>query len=271
MGKDKAMMTQVHVDYEKPPVIEVACGVQFKDLKQLTVPLIGLFWTPYAEEYPTTNTVRPLPHTIEGTSARRGSPRLRFTQTQLPRTLFIHHSQNWVMQIQSDWFFHNWRREVEEEYPRFPGVYQRFKNKWSKFSEFCINRAGERPEVDQFELTYVNHIPSGEGWQDLSDIGDVFPDLAWRKEREFLPSPENCTLNLSFRLPCGQSYLHVSISPGFNQETKQGVLLCELTARGMSSEEGMDEWFELSREWVVKGFSDLSASLIQDKYWKRKK
>ena len=268
---------RTHVDYERPPVIEVVCGVQFKELKSLSAPMLGVFWAPMRDEYserPTT--VAPLPHVIEGSiQAVQRESRVRLMHaTVIPRTFFIHRSKNWVMQVQGDRFLHNWRKETPDPYPRFTAVFDRFSARWIDFQQFCVAELDEKPRVDQLELTYINHLPAGEGWDELSEVGAVFPDISWRKNRSFLPTPESVTLELTFPLPGEQGRLHVSVQPGVNPQSKQQVLLCELTARGMPDsieDGGFESWFELAREWIVKGFADLVDSDLQQRIWKRTK
>jgi uncharacterized protein (TIGR04255 family) len=262
------------VDYERPPVIEVVCGIQFEELKGLTAARVGAFWTGLRSEYPQTSSVPPLPHVIEGPiePLHRPAQRLRLKPAVLPRTFFIHTSKNWVIQIQADRFLHNWRNESgDQEYPRFPRVIERFQAHWSAFRDFC--GAEEMAiTIDQLELTYINHVPRGDGWESLGEVGRIFPDISWRRERRFLPVPEVVSWEAKFLLPGEMGRLHVSVSPGVHQDTKQEVLLCELTARGMpssSDDSALADWFQLGREWIVKGFADLASRDIQTTIWRR--
>ncbi len=268
--------TNLGIDYERPPVIEVVCGVQFHELSKLTAGLIGAYWTQIRDEYPETSSVPPLPHLVERPlrPALRKSQRMRLNAAALPRTFFIHESRNWVVQLQADRFLHNWRNDAgDASYPRFPAVFQRFQDQWNRFRAFG-EAESLKIEVDQLELTYINHLPRGDGWNTLAEIGNAFPDLGWRRERSFLPSPEAMSWEAQFALPEEQGRLHVSISPGVHQDTQKEVILCELVARGIPpslDEFALTNWFFLAREWIVRGFDDLTSVQVQDSIWRRKR
>ena len=46
------------------------------------------------------------------------------------------------------------------------------------------------------------------------------------------------------------------------------MILIDLTVRGFS-DDGMEKWFDLAREWIVCGFADLTGKDIQAKVWRR--
>ena len=116
--------------------------------------------------------------------------------------------------------------------------------------------------VNQLEITYINHIPFGDGWAGLAEIGRVFRDMEWKNGLRFLPKPESIGWYMSFLLPEGFGRLHVSVKQGIRQRDNNPVLLCELTARGMphaSDLRAITAWFDLGREWIVQGFKDLTS------------
>jgi hypothetical protein len=53
-----------------------------------------------------------------------------------------------------------------------------------------------------------------------------------------------------------------------NKETKKPVFMLDLTARGFC-EQGIEEWFDISHDWIVNGFVDLTGPEIQKSFWKR--
>ncbi len=262
-------------DYERPPVIEVVCGVQFAELKGFQPTAFGLLWQRFRDEYPTCEQQPPLAQVIErlGEPVADEPPRLSHV-LPLPRVFFIQETPCWLLQVQNDRLLHNWRKTNEtDDYPRFPEVQKRFWSAWERFLGFCSDEGIGDPAVNQLELTYINHIVQGEGWEGLGSIGDVLPDLTWRPKRNFLPSPESILWKASFLLPNGAGRLHLSVRHAIRKSDQKPVLLCELTARGMptaAAEGGMREWFSLGREWIVRGFADLTADTIQKDIWRRK-
>jgi hypothetical protein len=123
------------------------------------------------------------------------------------------------------------------------------------------------------EVTYINHIVQGEGWNGLETIGEMFPDVAWRQQRSFLPPPESILWKASFPLPDQLGRLHVAVRHAIRRHDSKPVLLCELTARGTPStieERALREWLLLGREWIVRGFADLTGADVQKNIWRRR-
>lgn len=264
-------------DYEFPPVIEVVCGLQFAPLEGFQATAFGLLWERFRDDYPTYEQQSPLAQVIE----RLGEPIVEEPHfgvsnvLPLPRMFFIHQSPCWLLQVQSDRFLHNWRKQPETDvYPHFPEVFKRFWAAWGRFLEFCREENVGTPRINQLEVTYINHILQGEGWDGMGTVGQVFPDIAWREERSFLPSPESVAWKTSFSLPDTLGRLHISVRHALRRHDMKPVLLAELTARGVPSsfdENSIRDWFHLGREWIVRGFADLTGEKVQKELWKRKK
>ena len=264
-------------DYERPPVIEVVCGIQFEPMENFQATTFGLFWQTIRDEYVKTQEMAPLPQVIEQfpAAAKPSQPQVEIIGTPpLPRVFFVHKIPSWLIQLQRDRFLHNWRKEKDEDiYPRYPVVFDKFWKAWEKFSKFCKDENLGEPTVNQLEITYINHIPIGHGWKTLGDLEKVFPDVGWRCAERFLPSPESIGLRLSFILPDSQGRLHVSLKHAIRVADSQPVLLCDLTARGMppsNDTSAIRAWFDLGREWIVRGFADLADEKNQKEQWGRK-
>ena len=264
-------------DYERPPVIEVVCGIQFEPMANFQATTFGLFWQTIRDEYIQAQEMAPLTQVIEQFPpvAKISQPRVEILGSPLlPRIFFVNKNPSWLVQLQHDRFLHNWRKEKDDDiYPRYPVVLDKFWKAWEKFSKFCKDENLAEPIVNQLEITYINHIPVDHGWKTLGDLGKVFPDVGWRCEERFLPFPESIGLGLSFILPESQGRLHVSLKHAIRVADNQPVLLCELTARGMSASKNSSAiraWFDLGREWIVRGFADLIDKKIQKEQWGRK-
>jgi uncharacterized protein (TIGR04255 family) len=264
-------------DYERPPVIEVVCGIQFEPIPKFQATTFGLFWQTIRDEYIQAQEMGSLSRVIEQipSVANIIPPRVEILDTPpLPRIFFVNKIPSWLIQLQRDRFLHNWRKEKDEDiYPRYPVVIDKFWKGWEKFSKFCKDEDLGEIIVNQLEITYINHIPIGQGWKTLGDLGKVFPDVSWRCEERFLPFPESIGLRLSFILPESQGRLHVSLKHAIRVADNQSVLLCELTARGMSASKdssAIRAWFDLGRQWIVRGFADIIDKKIQKELWGRK-
>jgi len=262
-------------DYEMPPVIEVVCGILFEPIKALLGPHLGLLWEKYKPEYPICREVPPLTPVIENFNEPRPVDIHLSGVPPLPRIWFVHRENNGIIQIQRDRFLHNWKKaKPEDEYPRYPKVIKLFKDRLSKFELFLEENEFRSIEPLQYEMTYINHIPKGDGWVDMSNIGEVFPDFAFKVNKDrFLRGPEGINWRTSFTLPDQAGRMHVTIQYVKARDTGQPLLILNLTVRGIGndkSSEGMWLWFDLAREWIVRGFADLTGEEVQKNIWKKK-
>jgi uncharacterized protein (TIGR04255 family) len=258
-------------EYDNPPVTEVVCGVLFKTLDGFQIPHFGLFWEYFKKEYPACQEVAPLMPLLEKFDVE--AEEVQFNEIPLPRVWFTHRDETGIIQLQRDRFLHNWKKsKLSDSYPRYHVVIDLFKRHLDTFEAFLKEQKIGRIDPLQYEMTYVNHIPQGDGWNQLSDLGRVFRDYHWDSKKRFLPEFEHLNLRKSFRLPENKGRLHVSIRDARRRDDEKPILLFELTVRGFpvdQSREAMWGWFDVAREWIVRGFTDLTADEIQKKTWKK--
>jgi uncharacterized protein (TIGR04255 family) len=263
-------------DFEYPPVNEVVFGIQFKKLENLKAPDTGILWEKFnRQRYPECQEMPPIAHTVESFAVVPSEVATlkfeEFTRPPLPRLFFINEIKNHLIQVQQDRFHQNWRKlKPGDEYPRFTKLYPKFIESWEVFNSFVkeLNLGGLEP--DQYELSYVNHIPRGSGWENLSDIENVFPEFQCRLGDRFLPEPENVSWRKIYRLPNDKGRLHVSTRLAISRETNNLLIIMDLTVRGFVKNE-MNSWFDMAHEWIVRGFTDLTGEAIQKSVWRRKR
>ncbi len=277
LERARFLMTKVALpDYESPPVREVVCGVTFKKIEALKVPHIGLLWDEYRADYPECQDKPEIPLVWEEPDRTKQEAGLTIlAEMPLPRSWFVSKDETQLIQVQRDRFLFNWKKMSEsDQYVRFEAVFTQFQDLYAKFCSFLEKNNFDAPEAKQFELTYVNHMPVSEEWKNLGDIGSLFPDLSWQaSETRFLPSPENLTCNLSFKLPDESGRLHVVIKRALRTSDQKEIILLDLTARGFiedESSDNMEDWFNMAHEWIVRGFSDLTSDSVQKEHWGRK-
>lgn len=265
-------------EFRNPPVVEVACSVQFEELSRFQAPYAGFLWQQFREEYSAFEEKAPLPHVVE-TFPEPRQPELKWELSDLPpprRIFFVTGAGNNVIQIQPDRFVHNWRKiGDEEEYPRYTRVREVFLEQWSRLVDFVQRHSLGPVRPDQYELTYVNHFLHGEEWDSLADIGKVFRDMAWAGGKRFLPVPEGTFLSQSFAMPGEKGRLHCTLRKARRTKDAREVLIFELTARGFpggqdtTGREAMLAWFDMAHEWIVRGFVDLTSTAAQERLWGR--
>ena len=265
-------------DFKKPPVIEVVCGIAFEPLKDLLAPHMGLLWSRFVRDYPKCEEQQPLDVAIESFDkppAKSSIQRAEFsTVPPMQRIWFASDDDTRLIQVQRDRFLHNWRKTQEhDEYPRYSQVIAMFKDALAQFEAFLSDGNLGVVKALQYELTYVNHIPQGEGWDSLGDIGRLLPDCSWRRDsKRFLPEPERGNLRTSFVLPDNVGRLHVTAQNAVRLSDHREVIRLDLTARGIGPDKGreaMYDWFDVAHEWIVCGFADLTGAGVQEELWER--
>ncbi len=260
--------------FEDPPVIETLLGVQFAPLELLSVLHFGLFWARIRGRYPRQEIHPSLDPTFE-VFERRGVG-LQFGVQPIPepplRCWFIDGTQAHLIQVQRDRFIRNWRkRSPQERYPRYDALRPAFREDWDLFCRFLQEDQLGIPEVNQCEVTYVNHIAIGQGWDSYGEAHRIVKLLSRMASPEFLPDPEIIRMDASFLIPEKQGRLHVSLQPVISRPLNKEVLQLTLTARGKpasSSPEDILNWFDLGHEWVVRGFADITTAEMQT-VWRR--
>ena len=252
--------------YKNPPVNEVVCGVRFRTPEKLRIPHIGILWEKFRLDYPIIQHAPPI------TAAKSQIPVDNATGLPLPRIWFINKSDDQLIQFQLDQFYFNWRRR-ENEYPRYPHVIENFENLWATildfFNEFDL---GELKPIE-YQLSYINHIPRGQGWNTIDDLSTIFSDFVWRpKKGRFLPNPENVSWHTKFKLPEEKGFLNINLKQAIRFQDRVPLLVLTLTARGLSestNKNSIREWFDVAHEWIVRGFADLIRLEVQREYWEK--
>lgn len=266
-------MSPKYVDYKSPPVIEVVFGVTFENEIPGTA-LLGGFWSTVQFDFPNTKDQKPLPHTIEGSSAQR----ITISDLPQPRRVWMWSDQNdWLIQLQPDRFLINWKRDkLHDPYPCFDYIFKRFKKYLNQFEQYVNESAHAELEHVQYELTYVNQIDEDSGMAGISAF-DVHIDHARSdKENRFLGRPFAFRWLDIYELPDSCGVLRVSTQHTAQEDEKPLGVRLELSAKGFPSDSKedadarLDKWFDQAHKWVVEGFSDITNRQLQEIAWERK-
>ncbi|MBW1982517.1 MAG: TIGR04255 family protein [Deltaproteobacteria bacterium] len=255
------------ISFKKPPVIEVVCGVVFEPILGFKAHHLGLFWQRVRNEFPECE------HAVRLGFDPAAAP--IDLANYLPRVWFINEEQNRLIQLQDDIFFFNWRRMKEDEaYPRYSTIIEDFKVNFKVFQEFLKEQDLPSVKPKACELTYINHILKGEGWESLRDINGVFRDIAWDSmNKRFLPEPQHISGQIVFPLPDDKGNLVLKLEHGRRKPDQHPIIILHNSARGLGrgrSIEDIWEWFAIAHEWIVQGFADISTPTIQKEVWQRR-
>src|SRR5687767_405479 len=163
--------------FTKPPVIEVALSLQFEPLAGFRSVHYGLLAEQWLDHYPSTEdqpALAPLAPEVDGEFS---TPRVEVqltTAAPLPRCWFVSVDQTRLVQVQPDRFAFNWRRlRDDDEYPHFDTLRPQFDHEFGLFERFVQqHKLGELRAV-ACEVTYVNAILAGDGWDHHGQLDRV--------------------------------------------------------------------------------------------------
>lgn len=265
MSPEKKSAIQPLPSYQKPPVIEVAAGVQFEELKGWQTRYFGQFWSEFAADYPLTQDQPPMPDFVEG------GPRLEIlTLPPLRRMLLLSKDQNYVIQLQGSRLHFNWRKVKEaDEYPRFEkAIFPQFLQVWGRFSNFATSMALGNVRPQRYELTYINHIePKGDYFAEaLQSRVKLFQWSPVKTEAKFLTAPTAVNTVWTFSLPEQRGTAQANLSQATRADGRS-VLVLGMSCSGPASPKySLNEWFATAHEWIVRGFADLTTASAQSEW-----
>lgn len=260
--------------FRYPPVIETLLSVQFARLEKFSIPYFGLFWSEIRDAYPEQEVQPPVGQEVEQFGQPPGplTLNLALVQEPLARCWFISREGDQLIQVQRDRFIRNWRKPPEapesREYPEYRVLRPRFEADWLKFVQFLEREGIGRPEVNQCEVTYVNHIPVGDG--SFGKLDGMLRILA-APGGGFLPEPEILSLDVRYVMHDKRGRLHVTLHPAIRRHDGERVIQLTLTARGRPASAAHADvmaWLDLGHDWVVSGFADLTTRSMHDQ-WER--
>lgn len=263
-------------DFNTPPVVEVVLGVQFTPLEAFSIQHYGLFLAKVRDEYTKFIPQPPLPAVMEGFNI--GAPReisigLEFANAPEFRGWYIDESETRLMQVQRDRFLFNWRKvKGDEVYPHYENIEPKFRSEWERFCGFCMEEKLGVPDVNQCEVTYVNHLEMGKGWKTYGELSKVIACWSGETSEAFLPEPEKVMLKAQYVMEDKRGRFYISLQPAIRRHDAKEILKIELIARGKPNSSRLEdilEWFELGHRWIVRGFTAFTSKQMH-LLWERK-
>jgi uncharacterized protein (TIGR04255 family) len=263
-------------DFENPPVVETVLSIQFEPLSQMRAAHFGLFWEQIRERYPKTEERSSLDPVIERfPEPVRRRVGLQFPVLEvppLPRFWFIHRNENELIQLQADRFIKNWRKSGEgDAYPHYEKVRDWLEQDFRKFQDFASREKLGTIDVNQCEVTYVNHIVAGEGWASHEDLDKVL--TMWKHPGAPFPGKaEDAAFHARFPIRDGSGHpvgrLHADVQAAIRNTDGKPMFVLNLTARGLLGKS--TEFLDLGREWIVRSFAEMTTTEMHE-VWKRKR
>jgi uncharacterized protein (TIGR04255 family) len=252
-------------NFKRPPIGEVSFGLSFIPLNAFKAAHYGAFWDLIRKDYPDCDDkpqVFDLP----------GPPPLTAEWFPLPRVWYLHRDRNFLIQLQPNKIWLNWRRLNDaEDYPRFEALLPIFRDAVGQFSDFVSDSNIGTVSATSGELSYVNQIPIGEIWHDYSDVGKFMEDVRWVGGRKTLPNPTGIAWRADFNV--GSDRLSVNLTSGKEAVGAQRPMYV-LEIRASSANDTAFtrndfEWFNKANKLIVEAFCELTTAKAQSEYWKR--
>jgi uncharacterized protein (TIGR04255 family) len=159
---------------DAPPIIEVMCGVFFPPVVELDPVAAGGWWRSIKSDYPK-HSIQPAVTEASGIFVSHGTAPLR--------SWLISGDDEWVVQVQPDRFYVNWRKR-SGVYPRFndhdghEGVLTRALREFERFREYCRSELNSEIVPSTVELAKVDLIIERSHWTDETDLGTLLPVIA---------------------------------------------------------------------------------------------
>lgn len=256
--------------YTNPPVVETVLGVEFYPLPDWTIGHFGVFWDAVRADFPALE-VHPPVVARGGNFSDETSDLSSEDPALYVRCIYLDRDHDRLVQVQKNRFMYNWRKEKGPSYPRYdPTVRPGFVREWERFLSFLASQHIAEPTVRYCEVAYINHFRRGEEWSDLADLHHVLrgwadPESARSRSDEspFLPHPEVIDVSLHYAMRSPGDRLYVELQSARRERDRADVLQLTLTARGRpggSSTAEIVAWLDTGREWIVRGFTDLTTA-----------
>lgn len=275
----RAREREREVDFEHPPVNEVAFSVQFASEVTDEVGILASFLPKLRErfpgQYPGLEKQPPVPPASETFGSGPFQQQIQLQLLQTPPALrywLLSADKRFLVQIQPDRFMFNWRaQEPDDEYPHYDTLRPRFEELLGLFLEHVAERD---PVIAWCELQYVNPIVVDNDGESHGQLAHILRFLVRDPERTVLPPVEDTQLQMRFRIknddgePIGRLYL--SAIPALRATDNRPAYLVTLLARGRPADgkslESAFEFFDRAHTLIVNAFKEVTTPEMRERW-----
>ena len=264
------------LNFARPPVDEVVLSVLFRSLDSLLAPHLGQIWQEFKEDgFVDIEEQSPVSPVVEEFPSRIHEPQLRVLRApDLARIWFTHEDRSQILQVQRDRFTFNWRKtDPNQQYPGFTSICEKFEGFYNRFVQIMKDmKIGEVTPL-QYELTYIDQLKQGGGWDRLDEIGKIYNMFADCQQPEsFWLGVESLVFHTSFTLEDLNGRLHLTIKNRVKMPEESQTLQTDFTMRGFPENANytMIDWFKAARELIREKFVSLFTEDVQTQVWERK-
>lgn len=264
-------------DYERPPIDEVAIGVQFSPpIQGFADAHTGLFWQRVKPAYPKAETQVRIESQPEVFDQPPGVismlPQQFFATPQGARTFLISEDDAYLLQIQNTRFYRNWRRR-SDPYPHFDDLERDFRSDLTAFRKFLAAEGLPSPVIRQIDVTYINWIPDMPATDFLRPGAPVTVDVTGL---DHLPEDQTWIARYLVRGAGGQptGRLHVQCVPAVRAadagpvQGAQMSLVFLVPCAEPPSDDALERILADGRDAIVRGFTELTTAVAHE-HWGR--
>jgi hypothetical protein len=181
-----------------------------------------------------------------------------------------------MLQLQNNRFHLNWLGDGGDKYPRYSQVRGEFISHLQSLIRFVGDYDLGEIRPDQWEVTYVNHIPKGTVWDTQADWNFFLPMNSMPSVDGYAEA-ESFGGEWHFTIPDERGRLHIQWQHGLKKqpesenESAMDFVRLAFTARGAIEKhddvvESVCAGIDLGRDTIVHSFRDL-MSQPANQYW----
>jgi len=180
-----------------------------------------------------------------------------------------------MLQLQNGRLIYNWLGANGAEYPRYRQIRPEFDKHFEEFRSFLLDEnLLAMMRQNQWDVTYVNHIPKGTVWNSIEDWSQVFQFHAVPPAVLNVSRLESVAGNWMYEITPRRGRLRVQLQHAKIRDSSTETLVFTLTARGPigEGEGGLDRHeagLDLGHEVIVNSFRDLTSAKAR-KYWEER-
>jgi len=275
VGEESSVSYEIRpVEFDSPPVAEVALSLQTAPIPGIQTAHMGAFWSErLREKYPIAQDQPAVPPSLESFDEKAvWTPNVTFSMG-VGRHWHLSSDQTWLVQIQGDRLVLNWRRLETQDYPHYARLRAELQRVSAEWTDFLGREDLPKQPVLQAEVTYINQVPIEEPLADASDIGALLSSVqpSWPNQ---IGKPESIQLEQRFSImgPSGQpSRLYITVVPGLLSSGQQYLSL-NFVARGKPArptvEESLD-WMDFAHNQITNTFAGVTTEVMRGKWGQR--
>ena len=261
--------------FDAPPVVETAISISFTPIEGFTSAHAGALWDRRLRARWRKPTQASPMQVIRERFDSEGFWRARTPSFLLQepgldtRLQFVDSDDERMIQVQSSAFAYNWRRQ-KAEYPSFSKLLPEFESALDTFCAYLEEEGFRAIELNQWEVTYVNHVERGELWSTVLEWDNVLPGAPSVARNSCGGEVESLGLSWIVRLRDDRGRLRVTVSHGRTLGARQEELMeIRLVARGpVIARSELLDCLEVGHDAVTGTFNAITSPAAQQ-HWGR--